>query len=82
MKKNIRNDDDRPSDKARIVKDFLPSPEELLPPGSKMKITIELDDESVEFFKAQAKKHGGKYQRMMREVLRRYALHHSGKKAA
>jgi uncharacterized protein (DUF4415 family) len=70
------------SDQARVIRDYLPPPEVLLPPGSKLKITIELDEESVDFFKKQALRHGGKYQRMMREVLRRYALRHSSKRAA
>lgn len=82
MKKRKWADDDRPVGKLTIVPDFLPPPHELLPPGSKMKITIELDEEAVQFFKDQAKRHGGKYQRLMREVLRRYAQHHSRKHAA
>ena len=82
MKQRTRSHEDMPSDQARVIEDYLPPPEVLLPPGSKLKITIELDAESVDFFRKQAHLHGGKYQRMMREVLRRYALHHSGKKAA
>jgi len=82
MKKQNGIDPDRPVGKLTLVLDYLPPPEELLPRGSKLKVTIELDEESVDFFKKQAQRHGGKYQRMMREVLRRYALHHSTKKAA
>jgi uncharacterized protein (DUF4415 family) len=82
MKKRTRYDDDMPSKYARVIPDYLPPPEELLPPGSKMKITIELDEDCVDFFQKQAAKHGGHYQRMIREVLRRYAQHHSRKKAA
>jgi hypothetical protein len=82
MKKRKGIDPDRPVGNLTIIPDYLPPPEELLPPGSRLKVTLALDEESVDFFKKQARRHGGKYQRMMREVLRRYALHHSGKKAA
>ncbi len=57
----------------RVV-DFLPPPEELLPKSEMERVTIELEKETVEFFKAKAKLvPGGKYQRMMREVLKGYA---------
>ena len=82
MKRRKGIDSDRPVGKLTITPDYLPSPEELLPAGSKLRITIELDEECVDFFKKQARRYGGKYQRMMREVLRRYALHHSAQKAA
>jgi predicted DNA binding CopG/RHH family protein len=77
MKRKMRIDEDMPSDKARIIPDFLPPPEKLIFPSDTTKVTIYLDSDSVEFFKKQAKKIGAKYQRMMREVLRRYAHHHS-----
>jgi len=41
------------------------------------KITLEVDAETVGFFKEQAKRHGTKYQRMMREVLKGYAKRHA-----
>ncbi len=82
MKRKYRRDPNRPIGKLTPVPDFLPPPHELLPPGSKMKITIELDEASVAFFKSKAQRYGNKYQRLMREVLRRYALHHSTKRAA
>ena len=82
MKKRMRYDDDMPSDNARIIKDFLPPPEELIMPFAPVKITLILDKPSVTFFKAQAKRHGTKYQRMMREVLSRYARMHSSPRAA
>jgi hypothetical protein len=78
MKRKYRYDEDRPSNKARIIKDFLPPPEEIvLPTPENTKITITIDLPSLEFFKSQAKRLRGKYQRMMREVLRRYAQIHS-----
>jgi predicted DNA binding CopG/RHH family protein len=56
------------------VKDFLPSPEKLAPAEENVKITILLKKSSIDFFKKQASRHHTKYQRMMREVLDRYAL--------
>jgi BrnA antitoxin of type II toxin-antitoxin system len=80
-KRKYRHDPNYPIGKLTPVPDFLPPPEELFPPDEKLKVTIELDCESVKFFKSQAERHGSKYQRMMREVLRRYARHHT-KRAA
>jgi len=36
---------------------------------------LAVDEETVRFFKASAKTHGTKYQKMMREVLKTYAGH-------
>ncbi|MFA5975803.1 MAG: BrnA antitoxin family protein [Elusimicrobiota bacterium] len=77
MRKRRILDPDAPVGKLKIIPNFLPPPHELLPPGSKIKITIELDEECVDFFKEQARRHGGKYQRMMREILRLYAARHA-----
>ena len=82
MRKKTRYDDDKPSDQARVIKDFLPPPEQLVMPHDHVKITLMLDRPSVAFFKAQAKRHGTKYQRMMREVLKHYAALHSSDRAA
>lgn len=68
---------DKPAGKLNRIADFLPPPEELLPQEKVTKITITLDIETIAFFKATAKKHGTKYQRMMREVLRGYAQKYS-----
>jgi len=60
-------------DLKRVV-DFLPPPEELLPKSEMERVTIDIEKETVEFFKRKAKQvPGGKYQRMMREVLKGYA---------
>ena len=37
MKTRTQFNEDKPSDQARIIKDYLPPPEELLPPGSMLK---------------------------------------------
>lgn len=58
---------------AVIVADFLPSPSELVRKSEKEKITIAIDKRSLELFKKFAKKHDGKYQTMMNDVLGAYA---------
>ena len=56
------------------VTDFLPPPEELVfPKDTTIKVTLELTLNSINFFKRQAKKNHTKYQRMIREVVDRYA---------
>jgi len=56
----------------------LPSPEEIalsikLKP---QKVTITLDERSVDFFKKKANQYGVKYQSMIREVLLKYSQQH------
>lgn len=55
------------------VPDFLPPPEELVLRPPAIKITINMNQKTLAFFKAQAKKFGGSYQRMMRNLLDHYA---------
>ncbi len=69
--KAIRGDE--PVGNLKRMVDFLPSPANLLPKEEAMKITLSIDEETVDFFKKVAKKNGTKYQRMMREVLKGYA---------
>ncbi len=76
MKKR-KIDPDAPIGKLTRIKDFLPPPEELVFPKRTVKITISLDKSTVEFFKYQAKHHHLKYQKMIREVLDRYASRYS-----
>lgn len=74
MSKRTKIDEDMPIGKLTRVKDFLPPPDQLvLPQEEVMKVTIALNRSSVNFFKRQAKKHHTKYQRMIRQVLDRYA---------
>ncbi len=70
MKKK-KIDPDMPSANWVEVPDFLPPPEELA--KATTIVTMNLDKKTIEFFKKVAKKKGGKYQKMMREVLARYA---------
>ena len=73
--KKRERDPDMPVGKLRIIEDFLPPPEVLAKAPRRVRVTMELDLETFRFFQKQAEKHGGKYQRMIREALRRYAAH-------
>lgn len=75
MKKRKRKeiDPDMPVGKLTIIPDFLPPPEKLFLTESKLKITFEIEKETLEFFKKYAGKSGQKYQRLIREVLKSYA---------
>ncbi len=78
MMNNIRYtevpaDIDAALDSATVVADFLPSPSELVRKSEKEKITIAIDKRSLDLFKKYAKKHDGKYQTMMNDVLGAYA---------
>jgi len=73
IKKNKNYNDDMPIGELKRVKDFLPSPEELVYPEENVKITISLSRKSVNFFKQHAKLRHIKYQRMIRQLLDRYA---------
>ena len=74
MKTKIKYTEE-PIGELRIVKDFLPSPDQLVVKEENVKITISLKKSSVAFFKEQAKKHKTSYQKMIREVVDWYASH-------
>lgn len=57
------------------MKPQLPPPESLGVPRDDVKITISLSRRSVAFFKSEAKRRRTKYQRMIRELVDRYAAH-------
>jgi len=59
--------------RTEIVEDFLPPPEQLVLKDDKVKVTISLSKESVDFFKREAKKRRTSYQRMIRKVIDLYA---------
>lgn len=65
--------------KLKIVsKDFLPSPEQLVFKETKAKkVTIVLDNFTINFFKQKAEQLGSSYQGMMRKLLLTYAEKHS-----
>lgn len=78
MKRKI-HDANMPVGKLKKVKDFLPSPEELVTQIKTIKITISLSQSSVDFFKCQAEYYHTKYQKMIREVVDKYAMRYSKK---
>ena len=66
-----------PMGKLTRVKDFLPPPNRLVREAETAKVTIALNKSSISFFKQQAKRNHTKYQKMIREVLDKYASHYS-----
>lgn len=67
---------DEPMGEPKVIKDFLPSPDQLVLKEEKVKITISLNKSSVEFFKKAAKKQNTSYQKMIRKVIDLYASHY------
>lgn len=65
-----------PMGKVKVIKDFLPSPEELAFKEEKVKVTISLSRTSLQFFKKQASRHRTQYQKMIRNLLDAYAHQH------
>jgi predicted DNA binding CopG/RHH family protein len=70
-------DNDKPIGKLSVIDNFLPNPEELVRPTRTKKITISLTESSIDFFKNQAEKHHTKYQRMIRNLVEKYAKKYS-----
>ena len=58
---------------ARVVRDFLPPPEELVLADDTVKVTLSLTRRSIDFFKREAKKQRVPYQRMIRALVDAYA---------
>ena len=67
-----------PIGRVRVVRDFLPPPEELVFREDAVKVTIALSRRSVEFFKAEARRRDTQYQKMIRRLLDRYAERYAG----
>jgi hypothetical protein len=63
---------DEPLGEVKVVRDFLPPPEELAFREEGVKVTLALSRKSVEFFKAEAAKHHTQYQRMIRRLVDAY----------
>ena len=71
MKKRIKYTDESIED-VKIIKDFLPSPEELIFKDKTVKVTIALSKTSVDYFKQVAKSYNTQYQKMIRRLLDEY----------
>jgi hypothetical protein len=67
--KNKMEYTDEPMGELRIVKDFLPPPDQLVLKEDNVKVTISLSKASVTFFKREAKKRRTSYQKMIRRVI-------------
>jgi hypothetical protein len=70
---------DEPIGPLRIIKDFLPPPDQLVLREDGVKVTISLSKRSVDFFKKHAKRSKIPYQRMIRRVLDEYANAYTGR---
>ena len=75
MKKKTKYTDGPVGD-IKVVRDFLPPPEDLAFKEDQVKVTIGLSKSSVEFFKNEAKRHHTKYQKMIRRLLDLYVAQH------
>jgi predicted DNA binding CopG/RHH family protein len=75
--KDAPKDTDNSIVTGKRVIDFLPPPEKLAKKAPKVKITISLSSNSVDFFKKSAKKNKVKYQTMINEILDQYAQKYS-----
>ena len=67
---------DEPMGKLRVIKDFLPPPDQLVLKEENVKVTISLKKSSIDFFKEEAKKHHTSYQKMIRQVVDWYSAHY------
>ena len=65
--------------RVRVIEDFLPSPEHLVPRENNVKVTLSLSRRSLDFFKREAKKRRVPYQRMIRSLVDLYAERQAGK---
>jgi predicted DNA binding CopG/RHH family protein len=68
MKSRIKYTDE-PMGELKIIKNYLPPPDQLVLKEDKVKVTISLSKGSIEFFKKEAKKQRTSYQKMIRRVI-------------
>jgi predicted DNA binding CopG/RHH family protein len=66
---------DEPMEMGQVVKDFLPPPNQLVPKGKNKtnQVTLELTEESVSFFKAQADRKQIPYEKIIELLVEQYA---------
>ena len=57
----------------KIIKDFLPHPDQLIFKDKNIRITINIKKSSIDFFKNVAKSNKTKYQKVIRNLLDIYA---------
>jgi len=75
MKRKIKYTDE-PMGKLKVIKDFLPPPEQLVLKEENVKVTIALNKSSIEFFKREAQRYHTSYQKMIRRLIDLYASQH------
>ena len=75
MKSKIKYTEE-PIGELKVIKDFLPPPDQLVLKEENVKITISLKKSSIEFFKKEAKKHRTSYQKMIRRIIDWYVSHY------
>ena len=68
---------DQPLGKLKVIKDFLPSPEEMAFKEEPVKVTMVLSKSSVLFFKKTARKHHTPYQKIIRTLLDTYVAQYA-----
>jgi predicted DNA binding CopG/RHH family protein len=73
MKRKRKKISDESIGRVKIIRDFLPPPEKLLVKPKPVKITITLNQDSVDFFKQVAHKGHIPYQKLIRALLDQYA---------
>ena len=76
MKKKIKYSSEKIGS-VKVVRDFLPKPEELVFKEDTVKVTLNLSKSSIDFFKDVARKHGSKYQKVIRTLLDNYSSRYS-----
>lgn len=76
MKRKIKYSDEKIGE-LEIIDDFLPRPEELIFNEERIKVTLNLNKSSIDFFKKIAKEHGSQYQKVIRNLLDSYTSHYS-----
>ena len=70
---NTIPDPAKPIGNVTIVKDFLPPVNQLVPRQKTVMITMEFTQESIEFFKREAKRRDSSYQQMICQLVDAYA---------
>ena len=72
MKKNVIEYSDDEIGRTQKVIDFLPLPKDLVLKKRSVKITLNLSENSINFFKKESKKLGVPYQRIIKSLLDKY----------
>jgi predicted DNA binding CopG/RHH family protein len=63
-------------EQSEIIADFLPSPDQLVIKEDTVKVTLNLNRNSVQFIKEKARENGVAYQTMIRRIVDLYADHY------